>query len=523
MTEEEIRIIVDRVFTELRNNSKTIMQLSEKTEVDNCWFEIENGYRISLKTLISKFSTIAVFDKSFSGLDNFNSKDKCNIYKIIRNGEFNGILIVSELSNSAGFVQFLMGSFYINPSTGSLDGVMGSVPNDVKPNIVCRRYINGQWSKWQYFQETFLSDDGSGTNTLVAPTLKYFVEQLKLYYTKKEADNNFTKKDSVNAVRDISINQLSDLDTYTPHNKSGIYNVLMFGGTKHVGVLYVYNFQAPQHGGLQVFLSTFNYNNPGQSSLSMPSIIYRSTDYNNTEKWLEWKPYQTTFISQDGTVPENGGAIGLNESNMAPSLSFLYKKTDYPKVVEWSGIVEDDADIEDAGTGLEGQIVYISLRNTFAYKVELPYEGGTAYYAYFDGLEKFQNKRYDSSPDFVADFTKNIFKGADGSIWIADSATSIKIVSKTLDVIDGEYHEDNKEAFQHIADTLLASSNFLARILYHDTGDKSKELVFFNGCIPERNYGFSTVYPLMIVGISATGKIFMMHRYDKQIEIFKVQ
>ena len=42
MTEEEIRIIVDRVFTELRNNSKTIAQLSEKTEVDNCWFEIDN-------------------------------------------------------------------------------------------------------------------------------------------------------------------------------------------------------------------------------------------------------------------------------------------------------------------------------------------------------------------------------------------------------------------------------------------------------------------------------------------------
>lgn len=75
----------------------------------------------------------------------------------------------------------MIGGFYINPESGEIDGKLGAIPGDVKSNIVCRKYVNGEWSRWQYYQETFLSDDGSGTNTLVAPTLKLFLNKINRF------------------------------------------------------------------------------------------------------------------------------------------------------------------------------------------------------------------------------------------------------------------------------------------------------------------------------------------------------
>ena len=300
MTEEEIRIIVDRVFTELRNNSKTIAQLSEKTEVDNCWFEIDNGFKISLSTL--------------------------------------------------------------------------------------KKYIAGTES--------------------------------------------------------INISELSDLDNYKLTTHRGVFNV--YRGNILVGVLFIIQYRAPQHGGLQIFISGFNYKDLGASSLSMFSIIYRSTDYNNIQVWGEWKPYQNTFISNDGSVPTNNG-LGFNETNFAPSLSLFFKKLAYPKIVSWSGEVIEDADIVSAGTGQVGSIVYILSKKTFALGVGASIAGGyRKYYSFFEGIEDFQQNLYDSinrDSDFVPNFTKNIFKGNDGSIWIADSASSIK---KIID-ISADAPKDGKQ------------------------------------------------------------------------------
>ena len=244
----------------------------------------------------------------------------------------------------------------------------------------------------------------------------------------------------------IYISDLSELDNYKMTTHKGAFNVYL-RGTLFVGVLFIIQYQAPQHGGLQVFLSTFDYKMSGSSSLSMPSIIYRSTDYNNNQKWLEWKPYQNTFISNDGSVPTNNG-LGFNETNFAPSLSLFLKKLAYPKIVSWSGEVIEDADIVSAGTGQVGSIVYILSKKTFALGVGASIAGGyREYYSFFEGIEDFQQNLYDSinrNSDFVPNFTKNIFKGYDGSIWIADSASSIK---KIID-ISADAPKDGKQYFR---------------------------------------------------------------------------
>ena len=242
----------------------------------------------------------------------------------------------------------------------------------------------------------------------------------------------------------IYISDLSDLDNYKITTHKGVFNV--YRGNILVGVLFIIQYQAPQHGGLQVFLSTFDYKMSGSSSLSMPSIIYRSTDYNNNQKWLEWKPYQNTFISDDGTVPTSGG-LGFDATNTAPTLRLFLEKTNYPKIVEWSGELYEDAEITSQGTVQVGSIVYIQGKKTFALGVDASISGGyKKYYAVFEGVEDFQQNVYDSfnpDPDFVPNFTRNIFKAADGSIWIADSASSIKMIGK--DEVSADAPKDGKQ------------------------------------------------------------------------------
>lgn len=221
----------------------------------------------------------------------------------------------------------------------------------------------------------------------------------------------------------IYISDLSELDNYKMTTHKGAFNVYLRGNL-FVGVLFIIQYQAPQHGGLQVFLSTFDYKMSGSSSLSMPSIIYRSTDYNNNQKWLEWKPYQNTFISDDGTVPTSGG-LGFDNTNFAPSLRMFLE---YPKIVKWSGIVTDnDANFEESSTinVVPSEIFFSSAKKTFYVEKNLKYYNswvnkddltGT------NGIDYFIKK---------GKLTKNIFKGEDGSVWIADSESSIK---KIIDI-----------------------------------------------------------------------------------------
>lgn len=241
-----------------------------------------------------------------------------------------------------------------------------------------------------------------------------------------------------NTLEAIQINTLSDLDNYKLSTHRGVFNV--FRGNIYLGVLFIIQYQAPQHGGLQVFLSTFEYKMSGSSSLSMFSIIYRSTDYNNTEKWLEWKPYQTTFISNDGSVPENGAGIGLNDTNMSPSLNLFLKLSSYPKIVQWSGKVIEDAEVTSVSAYGSGEIYYISSKKTFAFKDSLNGE----YHINFDGIEDFQYTVFNKY-GYEPFFSKNIFQGNDGSIWIADSKSSIKKISEDAPQDNKTYGRSNNQ------------------------------------------------------------------------------
>lgn len=329
----------------------------------------------------------------------------------------------------------------------------------------------------------------------------------------------------------IYISDLSELDNYKMTTHKGAFNVYLRGNL-FVGVLFIIQYQAPHHGGLQVFLSTFDYKMSGSSSLSMPSIIYRSTDYNNNQKWLEWKPYQNTFISDDGTVPTSGG-LGFDNTNFAPSLRlfleypkiiewsgelletnitfesesvvdvvpseiyyyvidkiFCVKRNnkyynswinkddssglngkdyfvknnsftknifkgldgstwiatasdeivhivgDYPKIISWSGEIVEDANILPMSTVKPGIVVFVTNKNTFAYRT------GSTYCSNWPNRSDFQANIY-LGTGFTAKFTKNLFKGSDGSIWIADSASSIKMIGK--DEVSADAPKDGKQ------------------------------------------------------------------------------
>ena len=313
----------------------------------------------------------------------------------------------------------------------------------------------------------------------------------------------------------IYISDLSELDNYKMTTHKGAFNVYL-RGTLFVGVLFIIQYQAPQHGGLQVFLSTFDYKMSGSSSLSMPSIIYRSTDYNNNQKWLEWKPYQNTFISNDGSVPTNNG-LGFNETNFAPSLSLFLKKLAYPKIVSWSGEVIEDADIVSAGTGQVGSIVYILSKKTFALGVGASIAGGyRVYYSFFEGIEDFQQNLYDSinrNSDFVPNFTKNIFKGYDGSIWIADSASSIKkIIDISADAPkDGKQYgrANGKWAQIESAGTVTidaelseSSTNPVQNAVVTKAVNEAKEVILLPGSLDEITTGLSEPEIKAILGES---------------------
>lgn len=133
---------------------------------------------------------------SISVLDNFTTSESCGIYQYNAFQERGGLVIIAQL-NSDGeqigipIAQFLIGSFYINPETGTLDGKQGYGSNDIIPNIICRKLKNGIWSKWQYYQETFLSNNGLGELDKVAPSIGYLL-------------NNFLKKNYVNSPVEVT-------------------------------------------------------------------------------------------------------------------------------------------------------------------------------------------------------------------------------------------------------------------------------------------------------------------------------
>ena len=176
----------------------------------------------------------------------------------------------------------------------------------------------------------------------------------------------------------------------------------------------------------------------------MPSIIYRSTDYNNIQVWGEWQPYQNTFISNDGSVPTNNG-LGFSETNFAPSLSLFFKKLAYPKVVEWSGTVTDvDFTPEMSSPFIDdASLIYFSTVKKSFYVLK----DGKYYNSWGGELALYLFK----DPSDMK-LTKNIFKGLDESVWIAvseDSIQRIDIKNAGTITIDNELNENSTNPVQN--------------------------------------------------------------------------
>ena len=242
--------------------------------------------------------------------------------------------------------------------------------------------------------------------------------------------NDLTFGNSIGKI--ISDNDLATLDSYTYEKYSGAYNVYTANGDRYRGLLLV--LPTSLLGTYQIFIS--NYSN---NLASLPFIKIRKYD----RVWSSWEYYESSFILDSNTSLSDG-----DKAKKAPSFRLFEKMTAYPKIVSWSGEVIEDADIVSAGTGQVGSIVYILSKKTFALGVGASIAGGyRVYYSFFEGIEDFQQNLYDSinrNSDFVPNFTKNIFKGYDGSIWIADSASSIK---KIID-ISADAPKDGKQYFR---------------------------------------------------------------------------
>lgn len=458
----------------------------------------------------------------------------------------------------------------------------------------------------------------------------------------ENVDEIIKRQISSNSISRIDIKSLSDLDSYTPYDKIGTYNVYRYS---YLGVLYVLPTLVPGAGGTQLFITTLQYNENGNGgSLGAPSIIFRVYNYRD-RTWGEWKPYQTTFITDDGNIPSYGGNVGFDETNISPSLRYINERTAYPKILKWSGTIIENGVIQpgNASTSSYNNIKFIKNKGCFAYddrgklyrswygaidfqtseeltrnifidrfgniwvansvntikqiNTDAPIDGKTYgrsngqwtevsssnlssiqiaewsgnidttssihilentsneygelndtsqivfhstiksflyknpqnegyYYNNWVGFEKYQSNFYhieESAEEFNPGLKSNIFKGIDGSYWIANSQNSIQLIGNTLDIIDGEYDPSSPSNFQPVADKILASPNFMARIqykLYETSSSSSYDLVFFKGSL-SKTYEFSTVFPLALVGTSASGKTYLMMRYDKQIEIIQ--
>lgn len=372
----------------------------------------------------SSWKQLQVIDSltSLDQLDTFTTPESCGIYQLLNSGEKGGLVIIAQL-NSDGeqtgipIAQFLIGAFYINPDTNILEGKQGYGVNDVVPNIICRKLKNGVWSNWQYYQQTFLSNDGTGNELLTAPTLGYL--------------NSLLGDVNIKTIKtDFS---LSALDSYIVYINYGIYKVTDTTGEIVYGYLFAYPTMNRTYM-YQVFMGSRLYNSEA-GNISNPTIIWRKGSFLDNS-WTDWKPLQTLFVSDNGKKP----STELDETMFAPSMRLFNEAIGIQKVVEWSGVIVSDVDISLAALPQEAiylnpptaaDIFFDDVKKSFC----VLYEG--IYYVITSLSPDFQETIGDSVLDWSARLKKNYFKGLNNTTWVAVSDTEISPLVDNIYIMPG--------------------------------------------------------------------------------------
>lgn len=277
--------------------------------------------------------------------------------------------------------------------------------------------------------------------------------------------------------------------------------------------------------------STSSYNNikfvksAGCFAYEDRGILFRSW-HGSSDYYDSGALTKNIFVDMQNNVWIADSASTIKQISSSSSNS-----AQYCDAAKWSGKILDDdttsyivdnTDLSFTGLKDPSKIVFKPLINSFLYQM-----AGDDYFNCWDNIDDFQAFPYpaENQPpfgEFNPGLKTNVFTGIDGSYWIANSDKTIKFIGNTLDIIDGEYDPSSPSNFQPVADKILTSPNFMARIEYRSSATSS-DIIFFRGCLPEKAYDFSTSFPLTLVGTSTSGNTYLMMRYDKEIEIVKIK
>ena len=84
------------------------------------------------------------------------------VYTNITGSTIYGVLVISQYGESGNVMQSLYGPFYIT-STGSVSPLVDNSNEGF--TIIYRKYLNGNWTKWEYIQNSFLkTKENNGDN-----------------------------------------------------------------------------------------------------------------------------------------------------------------------------------------------------------------------------------------------------------------------------------------------------------------------------------------------------------------------
>lgn len=140
----------------------------------------------------------------------------------------------------------------------------------------------------------------------------------------------------------------------------------------------------------------------------------------------------TVLTRKMSTMPDGEQQIGWTEWNDLGEEMGGGTTSAYPAVADWSGeTVAGAAVTTQSVQGVEGTVVYDTTRRTFLLRVAttLPVK----YYNNWEGREALQANAWQAS-GFTAGFLANtIYRGADGSVWVATADDTIEAVATPPD------------------------------------------------------------------------------------------